>query len=45
MSFASCGDRIRGAHAGDDVFALRVHQKFAVENFFAGRRIARERDA
>ena len=33
------------AHAGDDVLALRVHQIFAVEDFFAARRVARERHA
>ena len=33
------------AHAGDDVLALRIHQKFSVENFLAARGIARERDA
>ena len=39
------GDRVRRAHARDHVFALRVDQIFAVENFFAAGRIARERDA
>ena len=37
--------RFGRAHAGHDVFALGVDQKFAVEHFFAGRRIARERHA
>ena len=35
----------RRANAGDDVFALRVHQELAVELPLAGRRIAREGDA
>ena len=34
--------RLRRANAGDDVFALRVDQVFAVEQVFAGRRVARE---
>ncbi len=34
--------RFGRAHAGHNVFALGVDQEFAVENFFAGRRIARE---
>ena len=38
------GDRMRRAHARDDIFALRVDQVFAVKDFFAGGRIARERD-
>ena len=38
-------DRHRGAHAGDDVFALRVHQVLAEEDVLAGGRIAREADA
>ena len=40
---SSCG--IGRAHAGDDVLALRIHQKFSVENFLAARGIARKRDA
>src|SRR6185437_13740352 len=31
--------------AGDDILALRVHQVFAVEHVFAGRRVAGEADA
>ena len=38
-------DRLRRADAGHHVLALRVDQELAVENFFAGRRIAREADA
>ena len=38
-------DRLRRPHAGDDVFALRVDEKLAVELFHAVRRIARERHA
>ena len=38
-------DRMWRAHAGDDVFTLRVDQIFAVKNFFAAGRIARERNA
>ena len=38
------GNRLRRAHAGDHVFALRVDQVFAVENFFAAGRVTRERD-
>ena len=37
--------RLGRANAGHDVFPLGIHQEFAVENLFAGRRIARERDA
>ena len=37
--------RERRANAGDDVLALRVDEKLAVELPFAGRRVARERDA
>src|SRR6266699_2726016 len=36
------GDRMRRAYARDDVFALRVNQIFAIEDFFAGGWIARE---
>ncbi|MPM32488.1 hypothetical protein SDC9_79051 [bioreactor metagenome] len=32
----------RGADAGHDIFALRVHQEFAEQFFLAGRRVARE---
>ena len=39
------GDLLRRADAGDDVFALGIDQKFAVELLLAGRRIAREGDA
>ena len=39
------GDRLRRANAGDDVFALRIDEIFAVELAHAGRRIAREGDA
>ena len=39
------GDRHRGAHAGDDVFALGVHQKFAHELLLARGGIASEGDA
>ena len=35
----------RGADAGDDVFALRVHQVLAEEDLLAGGGIAREADA
>ena len=37
--------RLGRAHAGDDVLALGVDEKFAVENLFAGGRIAGEGDA
>src|SRR5262249_42752039 len=36
------GDLLRRADAGDHVFALRVLQEFAVEDFFAGRYVASE---
>ena len=39
------GDLLRRADAGDDVFALGIDQKLAVEFFLAGRGIAREGDA
>ena len=39
------GDVLRRADAGDDVFALRVDEKFAVELLCAGRWIAGEGDA
>ena len=34
------GDVFRRADAGDNIFALRIDQKFAVENSFTGRRIS-----
>jgi hypothetical protein len=40
--FRQIGDRMRRAHASDHVFTLRVDEVFAVENFFAGGRVARE---
>ena len=39
------GDRLRRAHAGDDVFALRVDQELAVELLHAVGRVAGERHA
>ena len=39
------GDLLRRADAGDDVFALRIDQEFAVELVLAGRWIAREGNA
>ena len=39
------GDGIGRADAGDDIFALRVDEIFAVKNFFAGGRVAGEGDA
>ena len=39
------GNRLRRADARHHVFALGVDQEFAVEQLFAGRRIAREGDA
>ena len=39
------GNRLGSADAGDDVFALGVDEIFAVENVFAGGRIAGEGDA
>ena len=38
-------DWFRCADTGDDIFALRVDEKFAVEFFIAIGRISRERDA
>ena len=38
-------NRVRRAHAGDNVFALGVDEIFAVENFLAAGRIAGEGDA
>ena len=38
------GNRMRRPYARDDVFALRVDQIFAIEDFFAGGGIARECD-
>ena len=42
--FSQVRDRFRRADAGDDIFALGVDQKFAVEHFLAGSRVAGERD-
>ncbi len=39
------GDRLRRADAGDDVFALRVHEELAVKDLLSGRGIAGECDA
>src|SRR5262249_61061140 len=39
------GDLLRGADAGDHVFALGIDQELAVELLLAGRWIAREDDA
>ena len=39
------GDGIRRADSGDNVFTLRVHQKFTVENLFAACGVARKRNA
>ena len=39
------GNRMGRAHARDDIFTLRVDQIFAVKNFFAAGRVARERHA
>ena len=38
-------ERLRGADAGDDVFALRVGEELTVETGLAGRRVTCERDA
>ena len=43
--FGELGDRVRGAHARDHVFALGVDEIFAVENFLAARRVAGKSDA
>ena len=43
--FLQVRDRFGSAHAGDNVFALRVDQEFAIENLPAGGRVARECDA
>ena len=45
MARLELADRERGADAGDDVFALRVHQVLAEEYLLAGGGIAREADA
>jgi hypothetical protein len=45
MALLKLADRQRRAHAGDHVFALRVHQVLAEEDVLAGGRIAREADA
>ena len=39
------GDVLRRADAGDDILALRIDQKLAIELLLAGRGIAREGDA
>ncbi len=39
------GDVLRGADAGDDIFALRIDQELAVKSVLAGRRVACEGDA
>src|SRR5439155_25578364 len=38
-------ERLRRADARDDVFALRVWEKLAVQPLLSGRRATRERDA
>ena len=43
--FGEFRDRVRRAHARYDIFALGVDQIFAVEDFLAARRVAREGDA
>ena len=43
--FFQIRDRFRCANAGDDIFALGVDEKLAVEHFLAGGRIPGERDA
>ncbi len=43
--FFEFSDRLRGADAGNDVFALGVEQIFAIQNVFAIRRVAREGNA
>ena len=43
--FLHLRDRHRGAHAGDNVFALCVHQEFAHETLFAGGGVTGERNA
>ena len=40
--FRQIANWMRRAHAGNDVFALRVDQVLAIENFFAGGRVARK---
>ena len=45
MAFLSSGDRLRRADAGDDIFALRVDEEFAVEFILAIGRVAGEGDA
>ena len=42
---AQAGQRLGGADAGDDVFALGVDQELAVENVLAGAGVAGEADA
>ena len=45
LDLLELGDVHRGADAGDDIFALRVHQELAVKLFHAGGGIAGEADA
>ena len=45
FGFADFVDRVRGADAGDDIFALRVDEPFTIEIVLAGGRVARKRDA
>ena len=40
--FRQISDRMRRAHARNNIFALRVDEVFAVENLFSGGRVARE---
>jgi hypothetical protein len=40
--FRQFDDRMRGAHASNNVFALRVDEVFAVENLFPSSWVARE---
>jgi hypothetical protein len=44
QDLAQLFDLLRRADAGDDVLALRVNQKFAVEDLLAGGWVAREAD-
>ena len=39
------GDRLRRADTRNDIFALCIHQVFAVQSLFARRRVSRKRDA
>ncbi|GAK50041.1 hypothetical protein U14_01266 [Candidatus Moduliflexus flocculans] len=45
VGFADFVDRVRGADASDDIFALRIDEPFAVEIIFAGGRVTGEGDA